>query len=89
MGMISWKQDPEPLVTFGDAIASFLDRPDVTTERHCIAGRTWFEETDIGGFISLDGTRNICVGLELLAEKGGSSVTCCHYTISTSKTLAQ
>lgn len=46
MAMISWKQDPEPLVTLGDAIASFLDRPDVTTDRHCIAGRTWFESRD-------------------------------------------
>lgn len=44
MAIISWKQDPEPLVTLGDAIASFLDRPDVTTDGHCIAGRTWFED---------------------------------------------
>lgn len=45
MAIISWKQDPEPLVTLGDAIASFLDRPDVTTDRRCIAGRTWFEDS--------------------------------------------
>ena len=45
MAIVSWKQDPEPLVTLGDAIASFLDRPDVTTDRHCIAGRTWFENS--------------------------------------------
>ena len=42
MTIILWKQDPEPLVTLGDAIASFLDRPDVTTKRNCIVGRTRF-----------------------------------------------
>ena len=42
---ILWKQDPEPLVTLGDAIASFLDRPDVTTQRNCMAGRTRFEDS--------------------------------------------
>ena len=31
MGLISWKQPVEPLVTLGDAIASFLDEPDPTT----------------------------------------------------------
>ncbi len=51
MLMISWKQDPEPLVTLGDAIASFLDRPDVTTERNCIAGRTKFEATIYWGLL--------------------------------------
>ena len=45
MTIILWKQDPEPLVTLGDAIASFLNRPDVITDRHCIAGRTWFEDS--------------------------------------------
>lgn len=49
MAMISWKQDPKPLVTLGDAIASFLDRPDVTTKRNCIAGRTRFEGTRYWG----------------------------------------
>ena len=43
MGTIAWKQDPEPLVTLGDAISSFLDRPDVTTEGNCIIGRTRLE----------------------------------------------
>ena len=45
MTTIAWKQHPEPLVTLGDAIASFLDRPDVTTKRNCVAGRTRFEES--------------------------------------------
>ena len=53
MAIISWKQDPEPLVTLGDAIASFLDRPDVTTDGHCIAGRTWFEDSRYWGFLHL------------------------------------
>ena len=51
MAMILWKQDPEPLVTLGDAIASFLDRPDVTTENNCIAGRTAFEGTTHWGLL--------------------------------------
>ena len=42
MSSIAWKQDLEPLVTLGDAIASFLDRPDVTTDGSCIAGKTQF-----------------------------------------------
>ena len=49
MAMISWKQGPEPLVTLGDAIASFLDRPDVATERNCIAGRARFENSKYWG----------------------------------------
>lgn len=43
MSIIVWKRDPEPLVTLGDAIASFLDRPDVSTEGNCIVGKTRFE----------------------------------------------
>ena len=49
MAMILRKQDPEPLVILGDAIASFLDRPDVTTERNCIAGRARFENSKYWG----------------------------------------
>lgn len=45
MSIIVWKQDPEPLVTLGDAIASFLDRPDVSTEGNCAAGKTRFEDS--------------------------------------------
>ena len=45
MSIIAWKQDPEPLVTLGDAIASFLDRPDVTTEGNCIVGKTRFSRS--------------------------------------------
>ena len=51
MTTISWRQDPEPLVTLGDAIASFLYRPDVTTKRNCIAGRTHFEDSRYWGLL--------------------------------------
>ena len=44
MSIIVWKQDPEPLVTLGDAIASFLDQPDVTTEGKCILDKTQFQD---------------------------------------------
>ena len=43
MGWIAWKQDPEPLVTLGDAIVSFLDRPDITTKGCCMKGKSRFE----------------------------------------------
>ena len=43
MGWIAWKQDSEPLVTLGDAIVSFLDRPDITTKGCCIKGKSHFE----------------------------------------------
>ena len=43
MGWIAWKQDPEPLVTLGDAIASFLDRPDIMTKGCCMKGKSRFE----------------------------------------------
>ena len=45
MSAIAWKQDPEPLVTLGDAIASFVDRPDATTKGNCVAGKARFEKS--------------------------------------------
>ena len=39
MAWIAWKQDPEPLVTLGDAIASFLTTPDKFTAASCIADK--------------------------------------------------
>ena len=51
MSIIAWKQDPEPLVTLGDAIASFLDRPDVKTEGSCIAGKNQFEDSRSWGLL--------------------------------------
>lgn len=52
MSTIVWKRDPEPLVTLGDAIASFLDRPDVMTEGNCIAGKDRFEKSKSWDLIS-------------------------------------
>ena len=51
MTTISWKQDTEPLVTLGDAIASFLDRPDAITKQNCMAGRTRFEKSRYWGLL--------------------------------------
>lgn len=42
MGYVAWKRPSEPLVTVGDAIASFLDQPDPTTIGMCLAGRDHF-----------------------------------------------
>lgn len=52
MSMIAWNRGPEPLVTLGDAIASFLDRPDVTTEGGCIAARRQFEKSKSWNLLS-------------------------------------
>ena len=45
MSTIAWKRDPEPLVTLGDAITSFMDRPDGRTEGNCIAEKARFEKS--------------------------------------------
>ena len=37
MGYVAWKRPQEPLVTLGDAIASFLDQPDLTTKGNCLS----------------------------------------------------
>lgn len=42
-GYISWKRPPEPLVTIGDAVASFLDEPDLTTKGNCLAEKRRFD----------------------------------------------
>ena len=61
MGRITWKQDPEPLVTLGDVIASFLDQPKRTTERNCIVGKTRFEGSKSWGpLISKWNPKRLC-----------------------------
>ena len=45
MVYIAWKRPLEPLVTVGDAIASFLDEPDPTTLGICLSGKDQFEKT--------------------------------------------
>ena len=49
MGYIAWKRPLEPLVTVGDAIASFLDEPDLTTMGSCLSGKDQFEKTSSSG----------------------------------------
>lgn len=44
MGYIAWKQ-PMNLVTLGDAVTSFLDKPDPTTEGNCLSGKTRFQKS--------------------------------------------
>ena len=44
MSIIALSQDTEPLVTLDDAIASFLDLPDLTIQGNCIAGKARFED---------------------------------------------
>ena len=38
MGYLAWKQPTAPLVTLGDAVASFLNRPDLSTAGGCLNG---------------------------------------------------
>lgn len=49
MGFIAWKRDAEPLVTLGDAIKSFLNQPDPTTEGNCVVGKSRFETSKVWG----------------------------------------
>lgn len=42
MGLIAWDTNSRPLVTVGDAIASFLSRPDPSTEGSCMVGKDGF-----------------------------------------------
>lgn len=44
MSIIWWRGRQIPLMTIGDAIASFLDKPDLTTERRCLMNRDVFQE---------------------------------------------
>ena len=43
LAYIAWRRDPEPLVTVGDAISSFLQREDITTQNVCLAGWQSFD----------------------------------------------
>lgn len=49
MGYIAWTRPSEPLVTVGDAIASFLDHPDLTTIGNCLANKDQFEKKSMLG----------------------------------------
>lgn len=41
-------QRSQPLVTLGDAIASFLRKPDLSTEQFCLAEKDWFSQKSWG-----------------------------------------
>jgi len=49
MAWIARKRDSEPLITVGDAIASFLDDPDQMTQNACLAGKDDFQKTECSG----------------------------------------
>lgn len=42
MVLTLWYHRSQPLVTLGDALASFLDQPDPTTENMCLANKYSF-----------------------------------------------
>ena len=52
MIIIARRKGPEPLVTLGDAIDSFLACPDVTTKASCITGNTRLKNRDTWGSMS-------------------------------------
>ena len=45
MTLMVYQHDPEPLVTLGDAIASFLNEPDLATQGICIATKNDFRKS--------------------------------------------
>lgn len=45
MTWMAWKLDSQPLVTLGDAIASFLNQPDSTTDGMCLGDKVRFLES--------------------------------------------
>ena len=44
MGHLAWRSPKAPLVTLGDAVASFLDRPDPATTNACLLGEDYFRK---------------------------------------------
>lgn len=77
MGTIAWKQDPQPLVTLGNAIDSFLDQPDRITEGNCIKRRIDLRATNLRAHLSLNGIRNNYIDCEPPAKKDGSFAVVC------------
>ena len=49
MSHIAWRRPSQPLVTVGDAVAPFLDHPDLTTMGNCLAGKNQFEKKGPSG----------------------------------------
>lgn len=48
-----WKPSSVPLLTLGDAIASFLDQPDPNTANNCLAGKHRFQRAKYACFNTL------------------------------------
>lgn len=44
IAIIAWNSEWKPLVTIGDGVASFLERPDPYTAGNCLAGRSRFRK---------------------------------------------
>ena len=57
IGYIAWKRPQEPLVTIGDAVASFLENPDLTTKGNCLAELRRFNK--VGATISLSPSEKV------------------------------
>lgn len=53
---IAWRQDPAPLITIGDTIASFLQREDVSTKRMCLVNDQVFRRPKLKRFQPLEPT---------------------------------
>lgn len=57
MGYIAWKRAQEPLVTIGNAVASCLENPDLTTKGNCLAELRRFNK--VGATISLSPSEKV------------------------------
>lgn len=73
MVRIARKRDSEPLVTLGDAIASFLDEPDPMTRDVCLAGQNHFQYNRCSKqSVELHGLSNVQVGMASLSKPSNS-----------------
>ena len=59
-----WKPASVPLLTLGDAIASFLDQPDPNTVNNCLAGKHRFREMKYACFNTLPSRNSVVSGYE-------------------------
>jgi len=71
LGYIAWKHDTEPLVTLGDAIASFLKEPDVTTGGAPLYNKSRFKGSNMWDATSTSKLSRLW-GLRRLSRRRGS-----------------
>ncbi|MCJ1428446.1 hypothetical protein MMC29_006356 [Sticta canariensis] len=57
-----WKPSSVPLLTLGDAIASFLDQPDPNTVNNCLAGKHRFRKVKYACFNTLPSWNSVVSG---------------------------